>query len=438
MEKSRLILIILFTLSYSFSWSQCATTGPNLIPNPGFENLTSCTPTSISSDISPLVSWIGLDDSGSGCSTPDLRRSTTTSPVCGLTVNAANEICSSGNQKIGLFAYLNSIPSGREYIQASLISQLVAGTQYCFSMSVKSHWRAPIGPFPARRDLDSDGMGVHFYGGPIINFACGPQFIGPGSVENRYPQIEQPSGLVFSNFCTVIQGTFIANGTENKVVIGNFRSDANTTAVGTGSSSYLYIDDLSLYETIVLPVELISFEVICGNTKAIEIRWQTVSEINNDFFTIEKSVDGINYQFLKEVVGSGNSNQIHNYSIFDYTPNNGKTVYYRLKQTDFDGGFKFHGVKTIQCKVSRTVLSDVYPNPISDLISFDLSIPKDGFVDIKVIDYLGREILDESRFINKGNSTINLKMNEFSSGIYFLKIEFKLESFNSVTKIIKQ
>lgn len=84
-----------------------------------------------------------------------------------------------------------------------------------------------------------------------------------------------------------------------------------------------------------LPVDLLFFEVAEVNNQ-VRLTWATATEINNDFFTIEKSIDGINYQVIDIVEGSGNSNTTIRYEYLDKQPVYGKS-YYRLSQSDFDG-----------------------------------------------------------------------------------------------------
>lgn len=85
----------------------------------------------------------------------------------------------------------------------------------------------------------------------------------------------------------------------------------------------------------VMPIELISFEgkVVFNQ---ISIQWITATELNNDYFTVEKSLDAVNFTVLGHVDGNGNSLHVNQYRIFDTEPNNGVN-YYRLTQTDFDG-----------------------------------------------------------------------------------------------------
>ena len=87
-----------------------------------------------------------------------------------------------------------------------------------------------------------------------------------------------------------------------------------------------------------LPINLISFDGEFSDESVILV-WKTATEINNDYFTIEHSEDGINYEQIGTEFGAGNSNTILQYSMIDDNPFEGQT-YYRLKQTDYDGKFE--------------------------------------------------------------------------------------------------
>lgn len=117
----------------------------------------------------------------------------------------------------------------------------------------------------------------------------------------------------------------------------------------------------------VLPIELLAFNVVVNNDVA-EITWTTQTEINNDYFTIEKSTDGINYNEVIRVNGAGNSYEQREYMEVDYNLTNGKS-YYRLKQTDFDGttttskivAVTYFGEKGDELYIEASL--NVYPNP---------------------------------------------------------------------------
>src|ERR1700756_585302 len=94
-----------------------------------------------------------------------------------------------------------------------------------------------------------------------------------------------------------------------------------------------------------LPIELLGFKAIANGNK-VDINWQTITETNNDYFTIEKSEDGKNFTQLATTKGAGNSTTEKQYYESDYTPYSG-TSYYRLKQTDFNGKFVYFPMTTV-------------------------------------------------------------------------------------------
>lgn len=118
-------------------------------------------------------------------------------------------------------------------------------------------------------------------------------------------------------------------------------------------------------QVITLPIELIAFKAeVVG--PGVELLWVTGSEENNDYFTIERSSNGLEFKPFEEIEGAGNSKKILNYSIIDdeYFPG---MTYYRLKQTDYDGKFSYSKVISVD---TRSVVnqSSLYPNPASTVV----------------------------------------------------------------------
>jgi hypothetical protein len=117
--------------------------------------------------------------------------------------------------------------------------------------------------------------------------------------------------------------------------------------IDTGSNGSIYIQDnpeawddiANVLPTDPFPIELIYFKANSIDNR-VQLQWSTASEINNDFFTIERSVDGNNWNILAFIQGAGNSNQELHYKYYDENPLDGIS-YYRLKQTDFDGKYEY-------------------------------------------------------------------------------------------------
>ncbi len=184
-----------------------------------------------------------------------------------------------------------------------------------------------------------------------------------------------------------------------------------------------------------LPIELLNFTVQ-KKGKNNYLEWSTATEINNDYFTIEKSIDGFNFSEYTTVKGAGTSTILKNYSLFDYSPNNGIT-YYRLKQTDFDGKSTYSEIKSVLNNIEETYVSNVHPNPTNDNINFDFYSPVKGIANIEIYDYTGRLVNVEAISIEEGKTTLQAKLENFSKGVYSLKVIFEKTGFTSVSKIIK-
>lgn len=95
-----------------------------------------------------------------------------------------------------------------------------------------------------------------------------------------------------------------------------------------------------------LPITLLSFTATLQNSETVFVQWSTAMELNNDYFTVQRSADGITFYDISVVDGNGTNNGILHYHDYDYHALSGIS-YYRLKQTDFDGTISYSSVATI-------------------------------------------------------------------------------------------
>ena len=165
-----------------------------------------------------------------------------------------------------------------------------------------------------------------------------------------------------------------------------------------------------------LPIELISFNGEC-NKQTNQISWSTASEINNDYFSLEKSIDAKNFELVEQVDGAGNSNSLITYSSTDNSPY--KTTYYRLKQTDFDGSFEYS--KIISVKSCRDDIFDFIPFQKNTRIDLSINSNIEGDHTIEIMDLQGRNILSKQKYLELGTNRSSLNPN-IRSGIYFVRI----------------
>lgn len=135
-----------------------------------------------------------------------------------------------------------------------------------------------------------------------------------------------------------------------------FQILANTVYGGPTS---IYIDDLSIYESppVDLPIELLYFEA-SEHERYNHIIWSTASETNNDYFNLEKTQDGVVFYDITTVNGAGNSSHQLFYEYDDYDVTN-EICYYRLKQTDYDGKFKYHNMISVDNRFKMRIVVKV-------------------------------------------------------------------------------
>ena len=195
-----------------------------------------------------------------------------------------------------------------------------------------------------------------------------------------------------------------------------FTATANTMVLQAKHSStfgayyaYVGLDGFYIGTCSVLPIELLKFVLTCDQD-VVNVSWITETEISNDFFTIERSHDGVNFERLTIIAGSGTSTSQKTYSWVDEDPLSG-TSYYRLSQSDFNGNTEIFEIQSVSCNEDDKFV--IYPSPATDVlnIKYDNSIKS-----IKITDISGKLIIDVYQDFNA------IDVSELSNGIYFLKL----------------
>jgi hypothetical protein len=182
-----------------------------------------------------------------------------------------------------------------------------------------------------------------------------------------------------------------------------------------------------------LPVELLSFKAE-AMANQVELDWTTASEVNNHFFTIERSVDLITYEEVARVKGAGNSNAVKSYQTFDSKPLNGIS-YYRLVQTDFDGTRREYDPQMVQFAGDNNSDLQVYPNPVVDNLSIKLPNAKSGNYTLNISDGTGALVGSvELKDTDLTNYEISLK--DQLPGVYTIQI-FN-DQINLVKRVVKR
>jgi hypothetical protein len=183
-----------------------------------------------------------------------------------------------------------------------------------------------------------------------------------------------------------------------------------------------------------LPIDLIFFKGSCNNGK-VGLTWSTASESNNDFFTIERSLDAINWINMAMIPGAGNSNQTHNYTYSDENTVD-YAMYYRLKQTDFDGNVKTFAPVSVNCASSEDIEVNVFPNPFKEEVTLDISNFGFSNAQVNVFDIIGNKIAERT-FTDIQNHAFltTFDLGSLACGMYYFEI--RSAGFTKNIKIVK-
>ena len=189
-----------------------------------------------------------------------------------------------------------------------------------------------------------------------------------------------------------------------------------------------------------LPVELVSFTGYWNQKSDVNtLNWITASEINNDYFEVERSLNLSNsFEKIGQVAGSGTSSVSNEYSFEDADINLSGTYYYRLKQVDYNGDFDYSDVIAIDVNRIGKAYLNILQNPIENDLSLEMFSEDGAMVTFAMFDINGRlieSVIQDSKFIEKGINRMTVDAQRLQRGQYILTVTIADERF--VKKIIK-
>lgn len=167
-----------------------------------------------------------------------------------------------------------------------------------------------------------------------------------------------------------------------------------------------------------LPIELLSFDAIMNN-KQVDVTWSTATETNNDYYTIEKSKDGIHFEALSIVDAAGNSSSIINYKDIDTNPFEGIS-YYRLKQTDFNGTFTYSKIVAVNYSFTKDGFT-IFPNPTQGEINITFEDLEQKEVLVVIRDISGKECFSKVIITQEHQQLIGIDSeHKLAAGTYII------------------
>lgn len=209
----------------------------------------------------------------------------------------------------------------------------------------------------------------------------------------------------------------------------------NTNIAYTGGRA----DGFAIVSTdIILPVKFGNFTAVYKKqTDAVQLEWQTLTEINTSYFMVQQSVDNIIWNTLQQVVAKGNSSVIQSYMDTHLNPPSGKN-FYRIVTVDNDGRKSISPVQlvTVNSETSITVVH--FNNPVTDVLKLQISTQQAGEYSITLLQANGSQISQRQLQLGSGISNLSFDLNGKSAGIYYLVIKKQNTTTAQTFTIVKQ
>lgn len=218
-------------------------------------------------------------------------------------------------------------------------------------------------------------------------------------------------GTTWRDDLGTVTGSLVSGSVQTSGAVSSFIASNPFTLASTNSANPL-------------PIELLSFNARLNENKEVDLYWSTASEINNDFFTIQKSLNGINWEDVLMVDGAGNSSSTLNYVERDIAPYLGLS-YYRLSQTDFDGTTTYFNLVPINLSADGSIGIVIYPNPALENETIFIDIPDliGSEAEISIYDLTGKKVFTEEISLDQEKKLLQLNLDgKIPTGIYVVTV----------------
>ena len=190
-----------------------------------------------------------------------------------------------------------------------------------------------------------------------------------------------------------------------------------TASINSFSSFYIANKNNA---ALILPLTLLNFSGKADKADG-KLYWTTENEINTASFDIERSINGINFRSISSVTAS-NIPGVHAYNYTDKDAVVSSLIYYyRLKQTDLNGSFKYSNVVKLSFSDKKNIV--IFPNPVAGEINFTISTAQREEVTGRIIDNAGKTVKMQKWDLKSGSNIITLDVSALVPGIFYMELK---------------
>lgn len=236
----------------------------------------------------------------------------------------------------------------------------------------------------------------------------------------------------------IVTGNNLKSYEEELYLFGDVTNGTYPSVEAILNDRDLEVNNKELYDLVqrllnggLLPIVLDYFKATATKSNFVLLEWGTFSEQNNDFFTLERSIDGKTFQIITTIEGAGSSNKKRSYSFEDTTPVEGMN-YYRLKQTDFNGEFEYFKIIAANLNNQNYVTKESYlsakniqagPNPFKESVTITYTTASSDPVALIIRDITGTTVYKETLYPSTGENQYTYdRANQLKPGVYIINM----------------
>lgn len=307
-----------------------------------------------------------------------------------------------------LFAYLDSLPHDSQLANPGTFGNSMVLTAHVYYLNAATVMTDTL--FLDAQNNSAAVFVIKVNGAFSTNKHAQVVLRNGAQAKNVYWKIEGAATIMDSSY---FKGTLVCH-------IGAISIRSGTHIEGRALTTSGAIDVTSNTSNITLPVTLLRFSAASSNGQ-VYLNWLTATENNNHFFTVQSSDDGMVFNDIAIVNGTGNSLEPVYYSTVDNTPYNGLS-YYRLKQTDFNGNFKYLKTLPVQMPASNFAGISLFPNPAGDnATTLIIEGEKGNAVLVELTDITGKLHYSTNTLIESDNYFLTIPLNKLKTkGTYLV------------------
>jgi hypothetical protein len=178
--------------------------------------------------------------------------------------------------------------------------------------------------------------------------------------------------------------------------------------------------EIGVLGTTVLPTTLTSFTAQLSNNVNAIVNWVSVTEVNADYYLVQRSTDGSNFTNVGKVAATGAGNYVYSDDLS--TLNGIATIYYRLQMVDKDGSKTYSKIVAITPNSIFKAGLSIYPNPVKATLYAQVTTATAGKATITITDALGKLVLQQAENVNAGKTAISIQATQLPAGTYTLAV----------------